>query len=111
MHLLYLAILIFITTTIMGMYLSSCVFLKKDKPWAIIISHGILSITGFTILIIQYPETVMSIVLLLLATGFGVCLLYQHLKGLPFTKWFCILHAILSIGGCVLLIRPAIDYH
>lgn len=109
MHLLYLAITLFLLTTLMGMYLSSCVFLEKDRPNFVIILHGILSITGFTILITHYPETILSISLFFLATGFGLCLLYQDFNGIPFTKWFCVAHAALSIAGCALLIRFAID--
>lgn len=105
MHLFYLATSLFVITTLMGMHLSSCVFLERNKPWWVIIFHGILSITAFTILITQYPETIMSIFLFFLATGFGICLLYQHITGRPFTKWFCFAHAVLSIAGCVFLIR------
>ena len=109
MPLLYIAIVLFGITTVMGFYLSGCVFLQKKKPLIVILLHGIFSIIGFTILISDYPASIMSVVVLLSATVFGVCLLYQHLTSRPFTKWFCFAHAVLSITGCVLLIRFAIE--
>jgi hypothetical protein len=108
---LYIATAFFLATTIMGLYLSACVFLKRTKPASVIIIHGILSITGFLILILRYPETLFYVLLLLIATGFGLCLLYQEINNKPFTKWFCIAHGILSITGCVFLVRYAVDFY
>jgi hypothetical protein len=109
MYLLYIAIALFGITTVMGLYLSACVFLHKKKPFIVILLHGIFSIIGFTILISDYPASFMSVIMFLIATVFGVCLLYQHLTSKPFTKWFCFAHAILSIAGCVFLVRFAME--
>jgi hypothetical protein len=91
-------------TTIMGLYLSSLVFLKREKPMSVIVLHGIFSIIGFGILLFYYyPAAQKSLFLFTGATVFGVILLYQHLTHKTFTKWFCFAHGILTIAGLVYL--------
>lgn len=97
------AIILFGMTTILGLYLSTLVFIKREKPMSVIAIHGILSITGFGILFYYYPITQKSLLLFTAATAFGVSLLYQHLTNKKYTKWFCFAHGILTITGLIYL--------
>lgn len=96
---LLIALILFLITTIMGLYLSLLVFLKKEKPMPVIIIHGLLSVSAFIILFYYYPDSFKSMMLFLLGNMFGVILLYQHLTNKKFTKWFCFGHGILAIAG------------
>ena len=103
MGIIYSAILIFGMTTILGLYLSSLVLRNKQTPKVVIVIHGILTFTGFVLLIFYCPESLKSIILLSIATVCGLILLYQDLTGKKFTKWLCFAHGFLTVAGFVLL--------
>lgn len=105
MRIIYTALLLFIITTIMGLYLSSCVFRNKQTSKVMIFIHGVITIIGFVLLINYCPGSLTSILYLAIATLCGLILLYQDLTGMKFTKWLCYAHGILTLIGIVFLFQ------
>lgn len=104
---IYICILFFSLTTVLGMYLSSLAIRDKQTPKGVIIIHGLLSIAGFGLLSSYWPSSSQSIWLFSVATMSGLVLLYQDLTGKKFTKWLCYVHAFLTIAGMVFLVKMA----
>ena len=101
---IYATVALFGMTTIMGLYLSSLVLRNKQTPKAVIIIHGLFTITGFIFLASFYPSSLKSILLFFIATMCGLILCYQDLTGRKFSKWLCYAHAILTIVGFIFLL-------
>lgn len=101
------ALLLFMLTAILGMYLSSRVLRGLSSVKPVIIIHAVFSIIGFCLLLLEYPKTGKSLLWLTLATGCGVILLYQDMTRQKFTKWLCYAHAVFTIVGLVYLCQSA----
>lgn len=104
---IYTAIALFGMTTILGMYLSSLVLRNKETPKSVIVIHGLFTITGFVLLSNYYPESLDSILILSIATLFGLILLYQDLTGKVFSKWLCFAHGFMTVVGFIFLLMLA----
>lgn len=103
MEIITVIIVLFGLTTIMGLYLSYLALHNKQTPNAIIILHGFFTITGFILLSFFYPESLKTIWSFAIATGFGLILLYQDIKGIKYTKWLTHAHAVFTLTGCYFL--------
>jgi hypothetical protein len=101
---LYIAIAIFGSTSIIGMYLSSLVFRGIETSVSAIKIHSALSLVGFIILFRYYPASFTCIFYFSAATVCGVILLYQDLTGQLFSRWLCYAHGIFSIAGMIYLL-------
>ena len=104
MEIIYAVIIIFGITTILGLYLSSLVLRNKQTPKAVIIIHGMFTITGFVLLFIYYPEAIISILFFSIATLCGLILLFQDITGKKFAKWLCSAHGLFTVAGFIFLL-------
>ena len=103
MTIIYITLIIFGLTTILGLYLSSLVLRNKQTPKVVIVVHGVLSISGFVFLIFYCPASLIITLCFSIATVCGLVLLYQDLTGVKYSKWLCYAHGLMTIAGFVLL--------
>jgi hypothetical protein len=107
MEIITVIIILFGLTTVMGLYLSYLALGNKETPNPIIILHGFFTVVGFILLGFFYPESLTVIFYFGIATGFGLVLLYQDIKGIKYTQWLTYAHAVFTLAGCIYLIKFA----
>jgi ACR3 family arsenite efflux pump ArsB len=101
---LYIATLLFGITGILGIYLSSLVPRGKSSSKPVILLHGLISITGFVLLVKSLPESLTVLILLSVATCCGLVLLWQDITDKHHTQWLCYAHGVITILRFIFLV-------
>jgi hypothetical protein len=103
MDTLYAALIVFSLTTALGLYLSSLVFRRKKKPFAVIVIHVLCYGIGFILHSLCSPAPLESLVLFITASLCGIILIYQDLTVKKSSRWLCLAHRFTTLAGLILL--------
>ncbi|MEO6301564.1 MAG: hypothetical protein ABIP51_00200 [Bacteroidia bacterium] len=106
---IYLAIILFALSAVLGLTILIKWLTKKDAPKAVVYSHGIVAAIALVLLIIyaaqnpnNFPKA--SIILFVVAALGGFYMFFNDLKKKPNPLAVAFIHALLAVGGFLTLL-------
>jgi hypothetical protein len=113
MGLIYTSITLFALAAIIGLYLLTFVWQKKETPKTIAILHGALAASALILLIMHTVNTgadlIQAIVLFVIAALGGIVLFIRDITGKSLPKALAILHGLLAVSGFVFLLVHTVN--
>ena len=107
---LYTIIGLFALGAVLGMYLLSFVIGKKETPKFVAVIHGVFVAAALILLMVfnsKNPGLLDSIILFVIAALGGIVLFIRDITGKSLPRWLALLHAVVAVGGFVVLLAHA----
>jgi hypothetical protein len=105
---IYTTIALFAVAAILGLYLLTFVWQKKETPKAIAIFHGLFAASALVLLIIYAIKTnsnlYLSSTLFIIAALGGLVLIFRDLTGKSLPIGLALLHGLLALSGFAFLL-------
>lgn len=106
------AVLLFGCAALAGLALLTLLIGQKDRPWALVIGHGLLAVGGMATLAIAVGATghalsIAALAVFLLAAAGGAVLFTLHIRNRPLPVPLAGAHAFLAVVAVVLLLAYA----
>ena len=108
MELIYIAIGLFATAALIGLYMLSLVLQKKPVPKGAAITHGLLAAAALVLLIVDMvqagADTVQIVILFIITALGGVVLFARDLTGRSLPRGLAVVHGLLAVTGFIFLL-------
>lgn len=106
---LYVILVLFAISAVLGLIILSRWLTHKDASKSVVYSHGIAAATGLVLLIIYAVQTPLnypkiSIILLVIAAIGGLYMFFNDLRKKNSPMAIAFIHALLAVGGFILLL-------
>ncbi|MFL5739950.1 MAG: hypothetical protein ACJ75B_07025 [Flavisolibacter sp.] len=111
---LYVIIAVFALAAVLGIILIRSLLMQQKPPRPGVYLHGLLAATGLVLLIVfaiqnaQSSKYMTSIALFVIAALGGFTLFVRDLKGKLGPVWLAVIHALVAVGGFVILLFQVI---